>query len=171
MPRRTPALSTLRCRWIPPEPVERYRGAYYHALKADPCAYCGEPAGSIDHIDPSSRGGTNEHDNLTGACSSCNSSKHRKPLLRHMLLRLIARDLDPLLAEYAAAGDLENIPQSHEEAASQHQDGVGLCSTGLAVWGRCDGGVRARKILLSFLLHQLFFGGARVGDSRDVARS
>jgi hypothetical protein len=27
-----------------------------------------------------------------------------------MLLRLIARDLDPLLAEYAAAGDLENIP-------------------------------------------------------------
>lgn len=100
----------LRCRWIPPEPVERYRGAYYHALKADPCAYCGEPAGSIDHIDPSSRGGTNEHDNLTGACTSCNSSKHSTPLLRHMLLRLIARDLDPLLAEYAAAGDLENIP-------------------------------------------------------------
>ena len=62
-------------------------------------------------------------------------------------------------------------PQSHEEAASPHQDGVGLCSTGLAVWGRCCGGVRARKIILSFLLHQLFFGGARVGDSRDVARS
>ena len=41
------------------------------------CAYCGEtffPL-TVDHIIPSSRGGTNSRSNLTAACWPCNSEK------------------------------------------------------------------------------------------------
>lgn len=54
---------------------------YVAILHADPCAYCGEAAGHIDHIVPIARGGTNDWDNLTAACGRCNSSKWAKPLL------------------------------------------------------------------------------------------
>jgi 5-methylcytosine-specific restriction endonuclease McrA len=58
--------------------------AYVDILHADPCAYCGEEAGHIDHIVPIARGGTNDWDNLTAACGRCNSSKWAKPLLAFM---------------------------------------------------------------------------------------
>lgn len=44
------------------------------------CTYCGEPAMSIDHIIPVSKGGTGERDNLTPACRSCNSMKRNLSL-------------------------------------------------------------------------------------------
>lgn len=48
------------------------------------CSYCGnhcDTSYTIDHIDPLSKGGTHTLDNLTIACSSCNSSKNNKPLV------------------------------------------------------------------------------------------
>ncbi len=44
------------------------------------CQYCGESYGPlcIDHVFPLSRGGSNDPDNLTVACVSCNSSKRDK---------------------------------------------------------------------------------------------
>lgn len=57
-------------------------------LAADPCAYCGAPTESIDHIVPVAGGGTGEAMNLIGACSLCNCSKHSTPLLLFMLRRL-----------------------------------------------------------------------------------
>lgn len=41
------------------------------------CAYCADEKGpfDLDHIHPYSRGGTNDADNLTVACASCNRSK------------------------------------------------------------------------------------------------
>jgi hypothetical protein len=40
------------------------------------CAYCWDkPATTIDHIKPSSRGGTNSRSNLIGACCACNGEK------------------------------------------------------------------------------------------------
>ena len=46
------------------------------------CTYCGERGGKLecDHVHPLSRGGSNEMDNLTTACFSCNRSKHAKTL-------------------------------------------------------------------------------------------
>jgi len=44
------------------------------------CQYCGDRPGSenlyIDHIKPLISGGDNSNDNLTTACTSCNSKKH-----------------------------------------------------------------------------------------------
>lgn len=72
----------------------RRRGAYDCAatrefaatvLAADPCAYCGEAGGTIDHIDALIDGGGGSDDNLTGACFDCNRRKNRLPLLQFLL--------------------------------------------------------------------------------------
>lgn len=36
------------------------------------CAYCGDEANTVDHIIPSSRGGTDDPMNLVAACNLCN---------------------------------------------------------------------------------------------------
>jgi hypothetical protein len=54
-------------------------------LRLDPCSYCGEPAGTIDHIDPLRTGGERVWENLTAACQRCNSSKGTRPLLFSLL--------------------------------------------------------------------------------------
>jgi 5-methylcytosine-specific restriction endonuclease McrA len=45
------------------------------------CAYCGNPANTVDHIVARVRGGSDNMDNLVAACARCNSSKRdkRKP--------------------------------------------------------------------------------------------
>lgn len=54
----------------------------YGAIVAcDPCSYCGGRGGTIDHITAVVRGGTNDWENLTGACLSCNSRKRDMSLL------------------------------------------------------------------------------------------
>lgn len=49
---------------------------WLESLDSPLCTYCGEPATSIDHIVPISRGGTGERENLTPACGRCNSRKN-----------------------------------------------------------------------------------------------
>lgn len=46
------------------------------------CTYCGSTATNLecDHIQPISRGGSNDDYNLTTACTSCNRKKHNKLL-------------------------------------------------------------------------------------------
>lgn len=39
------------------------------------CQYCAQPANTVDHIVPISKGGTDEAHNLLAACSRCNYSK------------------------------------------------------------------------------------------------
>lgn len=56
--------------------------AWIAIIVNDPCCYCGEPGGTIDHIVPRSLGGTHEWSNLTAACFSCNARKRIWPLLR-----------------------------------------------------------------------------------------
>jgi len=68
-----------------PEAVAERR--YIEALRRDPCAYCGGPGGTLDHIVPTARGGADEWQNLTGACGYCNSQKAHTPLLRLLRFR------------------------------------------------------------------------------------
>ena len=65
-----------RGRWL----TERLRD-YISALRADPCAYCGGPAETIDHIESTLLGGAMSWENLTAACRSCNCSKSDKGFL------------------------------------------------------------------------------------------
>jgi hypothetical protein len=61
------------------------RDEYESILKKDPCSYCGGAMQAIDHIQPYSREGSSEWDNLTAACTSCNSRKGNWTLLEFML--------------------------------------------------------------------------------------
>jgi 5-methylcytosine-specific restriction endonuclease McrA len=42
------------------------------------CRGCGNPATSLDHLMPYSRGGENAPRNLVACCTNCNSKKHAR---------------------------------------------------------------------------------------------
>lgn len=63
------------------------------SLASDPCSYCGGLADTIDHIDPRALGGLNSPENVTAACKSCNSQKHKLPLLHFLLWKRIREDI------------------------------------------------------------------------------
>lgn len=64
---------------------------YLNALALDPCAYCGQPATDLDHIQPKGAG-VDSWDNLTSACGTCNKRKQRVTLLGFMLRRQLLDD-------------------------------------------------------------------------------
>lgn len=74
-------------------------GGFAYVLAEDPCAYCGAVGGTIDHIQPVSRGGANSETNFTGACSSCNSAKGNLSLLGFLLRRELLPQIDKLSTE------------------------------------------------------------------------
>ena len=76
--------------------------AYYRHLSLDPCAYCGGPGGTVDHVVPLYHGGEDTWENMAGACHDCNTRKGTKPLLRFMLVRLVDQELAPLMREREA---------------------------------------------------------------------
>ncbi len=59
-----------------PETIE-----YTKILLKDVCAYCGNVAGTIDHIHPIVKGGGLQWENLTAACLSCNASKQGRSVI------------------------------------------------------------------------------------------
>ena len=55
------------------------------------CAYCNERRPlTLDHIEPLSRDGEHDIDNVSAVCKSCNSSKHNKLLLLWLIDRAAA---------------------------------------------------------------------------------
>ena len=54
-------------------------------LKKDPCAYCGNAGGTLDHIHPRSRFGINGWLNYTGSCQLCNSRKGSRSVLEFLM--------------------------------------------------------------------------------------
>lgn len=65
---------------------------YIDIFKFDPCVYCGGEAVSVDHINPISKGGSGDWDNLAPACHSCNSRKNNKDLLGFLLSSMKGSD-------------------------------------------------------------------------------
>jgi len=60
------------------DPLAELHGQeYVDALRADPCAYCGDPGGTIDHVKPKALGGSDSDMNLTGCCRRCNTRKDK----------------------------------------------------------------------------------------------
>jgi hypothetical protein len=56
------------------------------ALKRDhyTCLWCGQPATTVDHIIPSSKGGSDLPNNLLASCSECNSRRGNHSAFRYL---------------------------------------------------------------------------------------
>jgi len=84
---KTPAADRSRkpgqgSKWIRPE-----RRLAIYARDNFSCVYCGASLESgasltLDHVRPSSRGGSNDSANLVCACGHCNSARGNKPVAR-----------------------------------------------------------------------------------------
>lgn len=71
-------------------------GAYYSAVRRDPCSYCGGTGGEVDHIVARSNGGPNEWQNYAAICRACNMAKWTYTLLG----ALLRARLKPLIEQY-----------------------------------------------------------------------
>lgn len=67
----------------------RYRKA---ALKRDKymCLWCGEPATTVDHIIPSSYGGSDLPHNLLASCMECNTKRGNRPAFAYLREKLFS---------------------------------------------------------------------------------
>ena len=65
---------TLLIEHTPKRAKRRFRESIYHAWDHK-CAYCGQPATSLDHIIPRFKSGSSNRNNLIPACQRCNSNK------------------------------------------------------------------------------------------------
>lgn len=55
------------------------------------CVYCHRPRKlTLEHVEPISRGGAHEAENIAAACKSCNSSKNDTPLVLWLAKRRVA---------------------------------------------------------------------------------
>jgi hypothetical protein len=70
----------------------RRTAEFKRVLRCDPCAYCGEAGGALDHIQPKNAGGVDGWTNLTSSCRSCNSLKTDLRLLEALLWVPVARE-------------------------------------------------------------------------------
>lgn len=86
-----PVPLVVRLRYVVKVPYHRRASLSRRAVFARDghrCQYCGDPADSIDHVMPRSRGGLHEWDNVIAACRPCNLRKRdRTPEEAGMPLR------------------------------------------------------------------------------------
>jgi len=85
-----PVPSVVRLRYFVRVPYERRAALNRRAVFARDehcCQYCGEPADSLDHVVPRSRGGEHVWENVVAACRPCNLRK-RDRMLEDTTMRL-----------------------------------------------------------------------------------
>lgn len=76
-----------------PQAKQAHLARWLLAIQGGRCAYCGcqyPKLPCVDHVIPASRGGSDEIDNLIGACRPCNSAKRNSTPL-HYLIRMQAK--------------------------------------------------------------------------------
>ncbi len=88
---RVPVPSVIRLRYFVRVPFRRRASLNRRAVFARDgyrCQYCTEPAESIDHVVPRSRGGQHVWENVVAACRPCNARKRDRLLAESgMVLR------------------------------------------------------------------------------------
>lgn len=82
-----------RAVWIDEETIQLlynpflFRDYRKAALKRDhyTCLWCGQPATTVDHIIPSSKGGSDFPHNLLASCSDCNSRRGNRSAFAYLV--------------------------------------------------------------------------------------
>lgn len=86
-------------------------------LRYDPCAYCGGPSGTVDHIVPTAersryRRVESGWPNLTGACEPCNRRKRNLPLLDFLLNAPESKRLYRVKGAYFTSEQIETMQRA-----------------------------------------------------------
>lgn len=68
------------------------RFVFRDVVRRDPCAYCGRAGGTLDHIQPKSKGHKLHWENTTSACYACNVEKGSQSLVGYLVLRVLLSD-------------------------------------------------------------------------------
>lgn len=79
----------------PPKVTVQDVTTYRKALRADPCAYCGEASEASDHIVPRASAGADDWTNRAGACHRCNNMKQSTPLLIFLAYKQTREAFEP----------------------------------------------------------------------------
>ncbi|PZD95709.1 HNH endonuclease [Paenibacillus sambharensis] len=85
-------VNRARAVWIDAETIQllynpfAFPGYRKTALKRDnhTCLWCGLPAATVDHIIPSSKGGSDLPQNLLASCSECNSKRGNRSAISYL---------------------------------------------------------------------------------------
>lgn len=90
-------------------------------LGEDTCAYCGEEIPeqerTLDHIVPMKYGGGNTFENITMACSTCNSVKNDLPLVTYMVREQTEAEIVLKLFEHMATRGKKTFDEIFEQMA------------------------------------------------------
>jgi ribosomal protein S27AE len=92
----------LTCYVISDKTTRIATAAYIASIQRDPCGFCGQQGGVIDHIIPKGNQGPNTWDNYSGLCVPCNSRKQRHNLLTALARHGIRAEIDEHAKEWQA---------------------------------------------------------------------
>ena len=88
------------------------------------CVYCDASVGKhqfqVDHIQPSSKGGSNKIDNLVVACVDCNRNKNNRPLEEFARDNLL--DLNTILSRIEGLPSPLDTPQDKDKDKAKNKD-------------------------------------------------
>lgn len=102
----------------------------FEVLKRDSfkCQYCGATAPEtvlhVDHIEPVSRGGSNDLTNLITSCSGCNLGKSDKPLSENAAVQKSRAQLDELQARREQLEMMMEWRKGLRQLQDDHVDGL-----------------------------------------------
>lgn len=82
------------------------------------CAYCEQPATSVDHLLGHAKGGLTQPDNLVAACAACNQARGDRSIEEWLVARP-AGNAHPVIAAYLASGGTPTH-QAHMDAIFSH---------------------------------------------------
>lgn len=131
------------------------------------CQYCGGSAPDIvlevDHIDPVSKGGTNDITNLITSCKPCNSGKSNRELSDNSVAKKKKRQLDDIQER---RNQLEMIAEWQKSMLDLNEQKVDIANgifKSRTEWGI---GIDGRKVILK-IINQ--FGVTAVCEAVNIA--
>jgi hypothetical protein len=68
---------------------------YGTVVRYDPCSWCSGDGGTLEHVEPKSRGGRNSWKNYGGACYECNQTRGNLSIVEFLAVRARLKPYKP----------------------------------------------------------------------------
>lgn len=139
------------------------KGIRFEVFKRDKftCQYCGESAPNVilevDHIDPVSKGGTNDIMNLITSCRDCNRGKTNKKLDDNTAVMVQKKQLDVMQERREQLEMMIQWRQALDEETEIETDAIDACFQSNTKWGVSEQGRhKIRKLIREFGFNEVY---------------